>query len=521
MSEGCIGSSWLGRVGETYNMLWKMVIRPPRDLYTVDEMGPSRFGLGPNDHFYVRKDLQLESRRGKLECSHFLPCPNVFREVPRPCVVYLHGNCSSRIEAFDVMPVLVSRGITLFSLDLSGSGRSDGEYISLGHHEEQDLEVVLDYLRSQTSVSAIGVWGRSMGATTAILRAAEDPTIGACVLDSAFMDLPTVAEELVARGRFPIPHFLVSWALDLIRTEVIARADFDPLELTPIDSATRATCPALFAVAYDDTFVLPHHTQDLHDAWAGERSLRVFDGGHNGVRPTWFILEAADFFFQQLVGTGEVIDEHWNRSNLLELLPKRPRSKDKHDLDKRTPRLVSPLTEELNLNGDADAAAGPSNGQKGSRRRALASQLQRIGYGRDASLRAVQHASSLEDALAWLNQNPAELLEHWEVGRPSRRKPPTKTMPCGKVAPGTSIPVPSEGESGESVLPAEEGASGGEFSSDFMDDLPPPCTFGPTVAYQLKQMGFTELEAETAARRSLTLEAALEYLSAQHVSIHL
>jgi len=27
--------------------------------------------------------------------------------------------------------------------------------------------------------------------------------------------------------------------------------------------------------------------QDLHNAWAGERLLRVFDGGHNGVRPSW------------------------------------------------------------------------------------------------------------------------------------------------------------------------------------------------------------------------------------------
>jgi len=46
MAETPPQASWLGRIGETYNMLWKMVIRPPRDLYSPDELGPLKFRLG-------------------------------------------------------------------------------------------------------------------------------------------------------------------------------------------------------------------------------------------------------------------------------------------------------------------------------------------------------------------------------------------------------------------------------------------------------------------------------------------
>lgn len=297
-------SSWW-RVRDVYDMLWKMVIRPPRDLYTEEELGPDKFRLGKK--VFIRRDLELTSSRGQLKCSHFLPAKGTSEA--RPCVVYLHGNCSSRLEAFDALPVLLPQDVSVFSMDLSGSGRSDGEYISLGYHEEQDLRTCLEFLRELPTVSSIGLWGRSMGASTSILRAAEDSKIAACVLDSAFKDLKTVAEELVCKGRFPWPGFLTGWAFDLVRTEVSERANFDILELSPISRASHAACPGFFGVASDDTFVLPHHTQELHNAWGGQKHFRVFEGGHNGVRPMWFLEEAAGFLAKELRDWSQAVQQ--------------------------------------------------------------------------------------------------------------------------------------------------------------------------------------------------------------------
>ncbi len=71
-------------------------------------------------------------------------------------MIYLHGNCSSRIEALSILEVLIPLHISVFSFDFAGCGHSDGEYISLGWYEKDDLKVVIDYLRKSGKISTIG-----------------------------------------------------------------------------------------------------------------------------------------------------------------------------------------------------------------------------------------------------------------------------------------------------------------------------------------------------------------------------
>ncbi len=58
---------------------------------------------------------------------------------------------------------------------------SEGQYVTLGAHEVDDLEMVITHLRGEGSTSTIGIWGRSMGSVTALLYGAKDPTIAGMV----------------------------------------------------------------------------------------------------------------------------------------------------------------------------------------------------------------------------------------------------------------------------------------------------------------------------------------------------
>lgn len=90
------------------------------------------------------------------------------------------------------MPLVVAllpHNITVFALDFAGSGRSQGDYVSLGWFEKGDLDTAIEYLRSQKTVSTIGLWGQSMGAVTCLMYAASDPTVAGLVLDSPFSNL--------------------------------------------------------------------------------------------------------------------------------------------------------------------------------------------------------------------------------------------------------------------------------------------------------------------------------------------
>jgi len=273
--------------------LWKMLIQPKRRAYDVEELGNASFLLYDESH--ERIDLEIENEDGhKLSCSHFRPFRN--RRERLPCVVYVHGHCSSRLDAAPLLAWLLPLRVSVFSFDCSGSGWSGGDYTSLGYHEQKDLRAVLAYLRRCFNVSALAIWGRSSGAVATVCRAADDHGCCAMVLDSPFSDLPQQLRELASSGLLPLPQSWVEPTLDEVRNQVLARAKFDIQDHKPVEKAPQAKTPALFAASQDDILVLPHHTEKLYEAWGcDDKRLAMLQGGHNSPRPAWFMEEAAKF----------------------------------------------------------------------------------------------------------------------------------------------------------------------------------------------------------------------------------
>jgi cephalosporin-C deacetylase-like acetyl esterase len=216
-----------------------------------------------------------------------------------PCVIYLHGNSSSRLEALEAVPYLLPSNITLFCFDFGGCGMSEGEYISLGWYEREDLALIIEYLRKYKRVSTIGLWGRSMGAVTSLLYGDRDPSIAGMVLDSPFCDMKQLVHEL-AKSYTKIPSFLISGALKLVRSTVKSKAKFDMLDLAPINHVANCYIPALFAVANSDDFIQPHHAQKLFDSYAGDKNIVRFEGDHNSPRPKFFLDSVTIFFYNTL-----------------------------------------------------------------------------------------------------------------------------------------------------------------------------------------------------------------------------
>lgn len=280
-----------------YEDLTNSVIRPPRDMYSTEELGPPYFVIDERE--CIRNDVSLKNVGGyTLECSHYLPSPDLKRRWP--CVVFCHGNSSSRLEAYDCVQVCLPRGLSVFSFDFSGCGLSEGQYVTLGHVEQRDLAIVLRYLRESGLTTSIAVWGRSMGAATAILTAAKDHHLTAVVLDSPFTRLRTVAHEL---GNKAIPRFMLNLGIDLLRDEVRARTGANLDDLSPIDVAHEATCPAIFGASVEYDFIQAHHAKDLQLVWGGKSDMYYFNGGHNDSRPSWFMQEAADWLLMQFYPT--------------------------------------------------------------------------------------------------------------------------------------------------------------------------------------------------------------------------
>jgi alpha/beta superfamily hydrolase len=64
--------------------------------------------------------------------------------------------------------------ISVFTFDFSGSGLSEGEHVSLGYYERDDIKCVVNWLRNTGLVTNICLFGRSMGAASALRYARHD-----------------------------------------------------------------------------------------------------------------------------------------------------------------------------------------------------------------------------------------------------------------------------------------------------------------------------------------------------------
>eukprot|EP00286_Rhodomonas_abbreviata_P001884 CAMPEP_0181291510 /NCGR_PEP_ID=MMETSP1101-20121128/2006_1 /TAXON_ID=46948 /ORGANISM="Rhodomonas abbreviata, Strain Caron Lab Isolate" /LENGTH=146 /DNA_ID=CAMNT_0023395907 /DNA_START=146 /DNA_END=582 /DNA_ORIENTATION=+ len=144
------------------DMIAALLTRPPRHHYDVSELGPEQFCM--DGKFYHRQNILLKNPRGfTLQCTHYYEQQqdeNGFERSPAPCVVYCHSLCGSRLEADEILEGLLDRGLSLFSFDFAGHGLSEGEHVSLGFHEQEDLVTVLEYLGQDPMTTSVGLWGR-------------------------------------------------------------------------------------------------------------------------------------------------------------------------------------------------------------------------------------------------------------------------------------------------------------------------------------------------------------------------
>ena len=58
------------------------------------------------------------------------------------------------------MPHLLEKGIGFLTFDFTGSGLSEGQYVTLGKNESEDLECIINYIKNTGKVKNIALWGR-------------------------------------------------------------------------------------------------------------------------------------------------------------------------------------------------------------------------------------------------------------------------------------------------------------------------------------------------------------------------
>jgi fermentation-respiration switch protein FrsA (DUF1100 family) len=233
----------------------------------------------PGDLGLPYEEVEIESDSGYLLKGWFIPPPE--RSDGR-VGIFVHGANSSRFQALENgAKFWHRRGYGLVTMDLSGRGSSEGEYITYTVNERLDVRSILRWARNRPGIDPekVVVFGTSNGGASAIYAAAGDDALPALVLDAAYGDLWEAAGEMLRfRGGHPVLRYPLSLAVRL-------RAGIDIRSVRPFDVITQVKAKVLFVHGDADRQVPVTHSEKMHEdrIRAGLPSeLWILPGGEHG-----------------------------------------------------------------------------------------------------------------------------------------------------------------------------------------------------------------------------------------------
>jgi hypothetical protein len=233
----------------------------------------------PGDLELPYEDVEIESDSGYRLRGWFIPPP------PRSdgrVGIFVHGANSSRFQALENgAKFWYRRGYGLLTMDLSGRGSSEGEYITYTANERLDVRSMLRWARNREGIdpAKVVVFGTSNGGASAVYAAADDESLPALVLDATYGSLWEAAGAMLrSRGGHPVLRYPLSIAVRL-------RAGVDIASVRPFDVITRVKGNVLFVHGDADRQVPVTHSERMHEdrlAAGLPSEIWILPGGEHG-----------------------------------------------------------------------------------------------------------------------------------------------------------------------------------------------------------------------------------------------
>lgn len=195
-------------------------------------------------------------------------------------VILIHGYRSDHVGMLDYMPGYFELGYNVLAPDMRASGESEGQYITMGWHEKEDLKLWIDLILERDPDANIVLHGQSMGAATVLMYSGEDgipSNIKAIVADSGYTSVWDIfASELELR--FGLPEFPLLHIADHIAN---FRANFKFSEASSLEQVKKADLPILFLHGKEDDFVPFYMMEELYEAKPDPKDYMVSEyAGH-------------------------------------------------------------------------------------------------------------------------------------------------------------------------------------------------------------------------------------------------
>lgn len=240
-------------------------------LFMLQACSVQRFFYYPNRNLYVdpeRMGLPYEvvhypSQNGKILYGVYFPSVGPAKGT----IVHFHGNYGNISNHFPLALFLVRGGFNVLAFDYEGYGASEGK--PTPEHLLEDGIASVHYAQERDKTLKIGVFGQSLGGTTAIQVAAKEPRVQAAVIEAAFSGQRRMARVVLGRSVLTWPLYpIVPWFLTTRYDALKAVAGISPRPLFLIHGDADRIVPVTMS-------------QDLYAAAQEPKTLWIVPGaGH-------------------------------------------------------------------------------------------------------------------------------------------------------------------------------------------------------------------------------------------------
>lgn len=230
---------------------------------------PARIGSPPADLGATR--VTITTAAGSVVHAWWCPSGN-----SRGAIVLLPGIRANRLSMVNRARFLKRHGYSVLLIDLQATGESEGQAITFGWREREDVRASVAFDRRGEPQRPVAIIGSSLGGAAAVL-ALPELKVDALILEAVY---PSV--ERATRNRLEIRFGRIgTFAAALLLAQLQPRLGVAASQLRPIDRIGYAKCPVFIIGGASDRHTTPGDTLLLYEAAKPPKSLwLVPDAAH-------------------------------------------------------------------------------------------------------------------------------------------------------------------------------------------------------------------------------------------------
>lgn len=228
-----------------------------------------------NEPNFMSEEMSCFSADGlKLSAHSFTT-----KESSNRWVIVIHGYGRDQNSVWDIAEMYLENGYNVLTPDLRASGKSEGQYLSMGYFESEDIKIWIDEIIKKNPEAQIILHGVSMGAATAMMTAEKGVPnnvkvlIEDCGYTSAYTMFSMELKKIFGLPAFPIMNFV-----DFMSR---VKSGYFLSNVAPIERINKINIPTLFIHGAKDELAPANMVDELYNAANCEKEiLKIPNAGH-------------------------------------------------------------------------------------------------------------------------------------------------------------------------------------------------------------------------------------------------